>query len=351
MSSSRSEYNLLVRLASYSPRPDRTALEDFSTECLAWLLRHSNQLRQCFLRAFQVGDVNADWTVQTQVPEKAGNDLGRSRFDLVLVDHPGTTALVIECKVDSLVRPQQLTRYREQARKRWDATTVGLLGRNTKEFASIDEPKATWGAIYRMLGELSEASPEVDFVTAMFRQFMEENQMHDPRIEPLKGELSNLQEFLRQVDELEPLAIHVAKVALRLKRKSQAKRKFISGSGSVWIGTLPNLSELEASFSDLWLGFRVHEQEGLLRTEAYLEAKVPSARARELLKNVEWVQKEPTDFPSRALQLPTNGMLRSDIENWFTDQLKQLLEITSTKAKPRGNSKRKPEAKAPRRAA
>jgi hypothetical protein len=350
MSRNRSEDHLLVRLASYSPRPDRTALEDFSTECLAWLLRHSTQLRQCFLRTFQAGGGNADWTVQTQVPEKAGTDLGRSRFDLVLVNHSGTTALVIECKVDSPVNPGQLDRYRDQAAKRWRTATVGLLARNTGEFSAVDGPRVTWGDIYNLLGRIKTERSEIRFVATQFREFMEQHDMDDPQIDLPKGNLSELQGFLQLADQLEPLAIKVAKTALPKERKAPRKRQFIDDLGGIWIGAYPNLPKhfpLEA----LWVGFRFSSRGRALKMDAYMEAKVFSAKARAWLKRAKWTEDTGSQFLSNSLTIGSKGILRSKIENWFTDQLKQLLDITSTKAKPRANSKRKPATNAPPRAA
>src|SRR5437879_3704259 len=45
---------LFSRVFSYAPRPGRSALEDFSTEGLAWCLRNSNRVRAEFFRLMQM---------------------------------------------------------------------------------------------------------------------------------------------------------------------------------------------------------------------------------------------------------------------------------------------------------
>lgn len=102
--------NLFSRLISYTPRTDRTALEDFCTESLAWCLRCSPEFQSDFLKLvqsklskerapFAIDPTTKSLEVETQYPFSENEATGR--FDLRLTDNHTDFILIVEAKVDS----------------------------------------------------------------------------------------------------------------------------------------------------------------------------------------------------------------------------------------------------------
>ena len=124
--------NLLTRLLSYTGHEDRTSLEDFCTETLAWCLRKSPEFRSKFLnrvkdsmragkRDLPVIDRKTRVEVTTQfsfsgdqAEEEDESDNKGGRFDLVIRSiPPGEFVVVVEVKIDSEFGATQLPRYRQ----------------------------------------------------------------------------------------------------------------------------------------------------------------------------------------------------------------------------------------------
>src|SRR6266853_3000184 len=123
--------NILIRLASYTPRVGRDAEEDFCTEGLAWCLDNSPKFRDGFVsllpKRFNLERVQGVLHISTQQalsPDEGGEDEDGekhapegSRFDMVL-ERPDHWAVVVECKIaEDPNLPQQLHKYRKAMRR------------------------------------------------------------------------------------------------------------------------------------------------------------------------------------------------------------------------------------------
>ncbi|HET7625359.1 MAG TPA: PD-(D/E)XK nuclease family protein, partial [Verrucomicrobiae bacterium] len=134
--------NLFCRLFSYTPRENRTALEDFCTEALAWCLRRSPEFRKKFLdllqdhltdgRPFPSGlDLNK-LRIETQFGFSGEGETGETkagRFDLRISSDDSEFCLVVEVKVDSDFGPNQIDSYREHLKKHKCGFLVSLTNR------------------------------------------------------------------------------------------------------------------------------------------------------------------------------------------------------------------------------
>jgi hypothetical protein len=84
--------NIFHCLASYTPRENRTATEDFCTEALAWCLRNSKGFRQEFLLSIPLNVKNYDVScVDTQ-----------RFFHLLEHEKKGRLDMVVESEVSAL---------------------------------------------------------------------------------------------------------------------------------------------------------------------------------------------------------------------------------------------------------
>src|SRR5687767_4636564 len=117
--------NLLCRLFSYTPRTEqRTPLEDFCTEALAWCLIESREFREDFLKLMdiciqptQLLDIHTQYSFAGEEDDEDAEEVntGRGRFDLVIhsaIDN--AFVIVIEVKVGWDPKASQIRKYREE---------------------------------------------------------------------------------------------------------------------------------------------------------------------------------------------------------------------------------------------
>jgi hypothetical protein len=210
--------NILARLLSYTPRKDRTALEDFCTETLAWCLRNSREFQTKFLRLvkdslaagkrdlFVIGaDTSIDVTTQFgfsagQADEDDESDSKRGRFDLVIRSvPPDEFVLVLEVKIDSEFGATQIPRYRQEllSRLSFQESSKKFLATLTKrreisrEIWKHLDAALYWTDVHRLLEESANSggrksdgvsSSVSKFVMCQFAEFLKSKGMYSMQI-------------------------------------------------------------------------------------------------------------------------------------------------------------------------
>jgi len=175
--------NIFSRLISYTPRRgkdgnQRTPLEDFCTEALAWCLINSDEFRRRFLGLVEDGfkgrpkDYAANISTQVKYnsdedDSEDGQDNLDGRFDLVI--QINRLVIVVESKVEDGLGPDQVEKYRWEIDKgkRFRNCETKLLVTLTKYKIDLPEKylkridaQLRWRDVQKILQDISSIHPQ-----------------------------------------------------------------------------------------------------------------------------------------------------------------------------------------------
>jgi hypothetical protein len=243
--------NLILRLFSYSSRPEREPIEDYCTEALAWCLTQCPSLLTTVLpeSISWLGGALPILQIDTQLPYHSGTaghkppeDADSGRFDLVVnggVTEPAV--IVIESKIESDFSPGQLKRYQDELCRRESFPEVAqnrryLVALTTLRQDSTDaQGSITWPEIHHAISIASaNQAPYVAGVFVDFADLLKERGISmlemnkiDDRLVSDWFKVKKLEDQLRRILE-----------RLRNSKgvKSTVGRHQVKQDGNEWIG-------------------------------------------------------------------------------------------------------------------
>jgi PD-(D/E)XK nuclease superfamily len=261
--------NLFSRLISYTPREDRTALEDFCTESLAWCLRCSPEFRRDFLKLVRVNLIKKqalfmadtdDMTVNIETQFAFSESEVRGRFDLMLSDLQTGFILVVEVKVDSDLTDKQIDGYL----KHLNGKRHFLISLTKQPIQNGLEKKLDavlrWSGIQRLLEQ--QTSTQHVLMLQQFGGFLKEQGMYPMKIIRIAPErLADwkdsfaLQRDLWEILDTLSKAIEIKPFFLLDKKEKQKKIlfEFSRDKRKLWLGIYGNSKPLD------WIGFEILE--------------------------------------------------------------------------------------------
>ena len=322
--------NLLIKLFSYTPREGRLALEDFCTEALAWCLRNCSTFRVNFLKALDPS-IESKLTVgvETQVRYESdeGDNADDGRLDLVLRTDDNDLLAIVEVKIASDFRADQLSRYRKEL-ERQEKFKRRILATLTDKQANQDDTDVhiKWSQVCRLL-ESQACTPTAPDMAAtvciQFAEFLKGRGLGPidlPRIakEPLNHWVvgvrysKRLEDILNSVKNDQSLESIIGR-----KRVSVEDR-----DGTIWIGIYGNQE-------DFWIGFGLRDEDEDMQLQMQVEKSVTGNRMEHVSKELQpdfaggktWLKKV------RKLDAKMDGNSEL-IKEWLLSSARQLLSQT-----------------------
>jgi hypothetical protein len=330
--------NLLLRLFSYTPRAERTPLEDFCTESLAWCVRNCASFRREFFKSLNLKVKAAGrFAISTQhsydyEDEAEDGDCDAGRLDLLIQLDDDEVLAVIEVKAWSSFNAEQLGRYRKQVDRchgdlkfKRRPILITLTGRSEKPEGT--DRHLMWSTVYKFLARQTLKKELLsDYgrtVCKEFAEFLKEKglgPMNVPKI--ATKHLDSWLMGMRFRASLENVLNGVKNSDEELVRVLRHKRvKYEENEGVIWIGIYGNQQKF------FWVGFGLEQEPGVKRTRVFMlvQTALPGDRRKDFpratyAKGKTWIEKQQT-VDSR---FDGNG---ERIRDWLISESKELLKI------------------------
>jgi hypothetical protein len=256
--------NIISRLFSYSPRPDRDPLEDYCTEALAWCLRNSETFRRKFLAIEGlecIGDSQRTLDVHTQMrfhpiaeDEDEDEEMNICKsggcFDLVI--HPKTGddfVAVFEAKVGAPLRPDQMEIYRTHLDEGTRFSKISKVRRflftltNSYHKHALAKANVRWSAVQMALMVsvatevgLDPKSLSAQQVCEQFAEFLKEKGMEQISLQnTTKEPLSILMKGIEFRYQLEQILKAVREQDATLRKHLQSRVQYCRKGGEQFL--------------------------------------------------------------------------------------------------------------------
>jgi PD-(D/E)XK nuclease superfamily len=338
--------NLFSRLFSYTPRVDRTSLEDYCSEALAWCLRLSPGVAQAFLdltgierlRGYRDSvDVDTQLRFKGSADEDAEDDTTSmgGRFDLVIYPRERPDfVLVVESKIGAPLGPNQLKTYREQLDNgplfRLVPRSARFLGALTDRAESqpLDQAKGVlkWSEVYKLLEKPprtktahfdAKEAAAVEHACQQFAAFLKDNGMSID-LPKANSDIRSYAKGLLFRQEIERLLGRVRRQNSGLKEHLKRTVRFDhdESSDSIWLG-LYN----KPGYPYLYVGFQLIEANKprysmLVETEWRNDSSERRAFKKRLGR----------EFPGRVEEECGFIQLRQPINSTYDGEVEKMIE-------------------------
>ena len=170
--------NLFVALRSYSPRPGRDAVEDYTTEALRWLLEanpglgraYANWLLEEARLEVELSDIH--WKTQVRLGTGQADLVGFAQADKAGKD----TVVICEHKTWSALRDNQLDDYQKTAEKEWPGTRVVmvLVTAHQGQHTQHADARLTWRQVHGFLDRWLEQAREDVVMVQDFMDYLDD---------------------------------------------------------------------------------------------------------------------------------------------------------------------------------
>ena len=344
--------NVFSRLISYTPRVGktgraRTALEDYCTESLAWCLRNSEDFQRKFLDLVKdellcsrgnealFAELEEKLEIETQIvfgtnPQKeTGEDAEepRGRFDLVIRSKSDDFVLVLEDKVDSDFRKNQLRDYRNELN-----TGRSFPNHNRKVLVTLtkwrpfdkhddEKPDAlvVWSDVQRILANVSERKADrekdlspTDFILRQFAEFLQFRGMYFMNI-PTITQNQSFEDAISFCHSIQRILLEVSADVPNADIRGNVQLHEDNGGKELWI---------QIGGDRFCLAFKV-KPELELYVQAYCEKKPPNDP--KLPRNMRYVFRQKC-FEIRGNFEGMNGKADA-IRDWFINAARLAIQL------------------------
>lgn len=341
--------NLFGRLISYTPRigasgKPRTALEDFTTEILAWCLQNSFQFRRKLLSLVRQKlskhgtckhfpeKFSRKLEVTTQVTFGSKQDfddaqddsLVRGRFDLVMRSDEDDFVLVVENKVDDDLGETQVPRYQSELETGHSFpdyhTKILVTLTKRRDIAEKDrnilDAVLFWSEVHSILEKVAEKQPEVCFVLKQFSDFLQSRGMFFMKI-PETQRIKSLKDGVEFFDAIRQILTQAAK-GIEEIRGNVVRMK--GDQGELWFAIGSN--------NGIQLGFQIKPTYRLMVATPCDGIRQKPAQ---LSFQVEEFNPWPRGFEFYGKWTAKMNGNADEIRMWFEDAAKEALKIRDRK--------------------
>ena len=337
--------NLLSRLFSYTPREgekrERSPLEDFCTEALAWCLLNSQDFAMSFLDLIDISsaksgnsqvEVHTQWRYDEKPDEDSPGESDAGRFDMVLLSKGSQDfAVIVEVKTWSRFS-DQLARYRTWLGNRkkgfgnfHQTKLVTLTPLNNKPAES--DVHIQWCDVDRLLIDpTGNIENEKKLVFNYFSTFLKQKALCMENIPAIPNEiLERLPDLRRALNDLSKIIKQlVASEMVKAKRKMPAWEFDDSKDASwSWLGVYTS------NPADGYVGVGFHDDKNEVPV-LWAEFSITGDRHNDLnranLKGVSEVEDaDGRTFIKFKQPLDKNYNGQADkILHWFNEQIQQI---------------------------
>jgi hypothetical protein len=200
--------DLIGRLFSYTPTLGREPLEDYCTECLAWLLKESVEFREHFFRLLGLEKLRVEGISVSIHTQFRFEEQERGIIDLLIRPEDGDDfILAVESKIEAALGQEQLCKYR-----RWlDGAMKGrykerfLVSITDKHVSSpLLNARMQWGDVQEQLERFHFHEPGSQIIGRSFAEFLKTQGIVPLRMETLTdsflGDFKKYRQFQKQMD-------------------------------------------------------------------------------------------------------------------------------------------------------